>query len=922
MKKWFKKPSYFVLFFAGLLVLSAESRAQNKKLTFEDVMKWEDISSPVISSDGTWLAYNVWPDRGNGYIQIQNVDTETQYSIASGKNPRMTDDGKWIGAFIKPRLVKQMKADDQKPKQGLALLNTDSGETIEIDSVKTYQFSNDGKWALARLYQNEVIKKQAKKNDYLGSEMILMNLVSGQKLHIQGVREAAFDSTSKYIAYSVADTSGEANGLYYRDLTGQPARQQTIEAKEQSIFGNLSWNNQTHQLAFTQAKQDTSCWLDDAYLKMWNPTGSKTQTLVEPSDVAEEWALRMNNKLVWTDDGQRLYFGLMPQNMADIIRRNAQDEQPDSIKIYDRNQILGDKTVALWHYKDPLIKPHAKKSWDNRKKQTYRAVYHLKSDQWVQLADRQMPKVKISQNPEVALGYTGRPYRRLQTWDGSFRDYFIVNLTTGERTRVAEKLRYRAHLSPKGEYVTFYEDKQWHLYDIENDLYRNLMEDIEVPFYNEEFDRPQSPPSYGLAGWMKDDQAVLIYDKYDLWEFATGQKEATNLTGDGRDRDIQYRIMKTDKDRSFFDPSDELLLRSFYDTKKTYGFYTLNLEEEGTSKQLETDHKYRFITKAEDANRIFYTRESYDQYPNLWMSSGYHFDDTRRVTDLHLDLHEQYNWGQAELVSWNSLDDGRELQGALIKPDNYEEDKEYPVLVYFYAHDFSQRAYEFNNITNDDRPTLPQYVSDGYVVFLPDIRYKIGAPGSSATKSLVPGVLKLIEMGIADEDKIGLQGHSWGGYETAFMVTQTDIFGAAVAGAPVGNMTSSYSGIRWGSGRARQFQYEKGQSRIGGSLWEYPERYIENSPVFYADRINTPLLIMTGDEDTAVPWYQDMEMHLAMRRLGKKSIMLQYHGEPHHLQEYPNKLDYAIRMKEYFDYYLRHKGEPKWIIEGVPYEGK
>src|SRR5699024_2714617 len=171
-----------------------------------------------------------------------------------------------------------------------------------------------------------------------------------------------------------------------------------------------------------------------------------------------------------------------------------------------------------------------------------------------------------------------------------------------------------------------------------------------------------------------------------------------------------------------------------------------------TRRSSDLDHKYRFITKAEDANRIFYTRESYDQYPNLWMSSGYHFDDTRRVTDLHLDLHEQYNWGQAELVSWNSLDDGRELQGALIKPDNYEEDKEYPVLVYFYAHDFSQRAYEFNNITNDDRPTLPQYVSDGYVVFLPDIRYKIGAPGSSATKSLVPGVLKLIEMGIADED--------------------------------------------------------------------------------------------------------------------------------------------------------------------------
>ncbi|MDZ7683091.1 MAG: prolyl oligopeptidase family serine peptidase [Fodinibius sp.] len=208
------------------------------------------------------------------------------------------------------------------------------------------------------------------------------------------------------------------------------------------------------------------------------------------------------------------------------------------------------------------------------------------------------------------------------------------------------------------------------------------------------------------------------------------------------------------------------------------------------------------------------------------------------------------------------------------------------------------------------------------MVFLPDIRFEVGTPGFSATKSLIPGVNKLIEMGIADPDKLGLHGHSWSGYQTAFMVTQTDIFDAAIAGAPVSNMTSAYSGIRWGSGLARQFQYEQTQSRIGGSLWEYPERYIENSPVFYADRINTPMLMMFGDEDTAVPWYQGIEMYLAMRRLNKDAIFLQYRGEPHHLQEYGNRLDYAIKMKEYFDHYLRGEPAPKWITDGVPYRGE
>ncbi|RPI71788.1 MAG: S9 family peptidase, partial [Ignavibacteriales bacterium] len=195
----------------------------------------------------------------------------------------------------------------------------------------------------------------------------------------------------------------------------------------------------------------------------------------------------------------------------------------------------------------------------------------------------------------------------------------------------------------------------------------------------------------------------------------------------------------------------------------------------------------------------------------------------------------------------------------------------------------------------------------------------IGRPGYSAVKCLIPGVQKLMEMGIADSNAIGLHGHSWSGYQTAYVVTQTDIFTCAIAGAPVSNMTSAYSGIRWGTGLARQFQYEQQQSRIGGNLWEYPMRYLENSPVFYADKINTPLLIQHGDEDEAVPWYQSIELYLAMRRLNKDCIFLQYRGEPHHLKKYANKLDYSIKMKEYFDHHLKKEPAAEWITEGMKY---
>ena len=267
------------------------------------------------------------------------------------------------------------------------------------------------------------------------------------------------------------------------------------------------------------------------------------------------------------------------------------------------------------------------------------------------------------------------------------------------------------------------------------------------------------------------------------------------------------------------------------------------------------------------------------------MTAG--FGNPVQLTNLYEDLKNRWAWGHAELVDWLNAD-GKKVQGVLIYPGDYDPEKRYPVLVYYYAR-FSQRLHDFNHPFTNHRPVFAQYASDGYAVFLPDIWFDIGTPGYSATKNLVPGVQRLVEMGIADPDGLGLHGHSWSGYQTAFVITQTDIFSAAVAGAPVSNMTSAYSGIRWGSGLARQFQYEQSQSRLGVSMWENLQPYIENSPVFFADRINTPLLLQFGDDDGAVPWYQGIEMYLAMRRLQKDAVFLHYKGEPHHLQKYPKQ---------------------------------
>ncbi|MBW1689008.1 MAG: S9 family peptidase, partial [Deltaproteobacteria bacterium] len=465
----------------------------------------------------------------------------------------------------------------------------------------------------------------------------------------------------------------------------------------------------------------------------------------------------------------------------------------------------------------------------------------------------------------------------------------------------------------------YYRDRAWHIFDGDDGATRNLTAGLETPFANEDHDYPRPAPGYGVADWIEGDRAVLIYDKYDLWLFPTGGGEPLSLTeGRGRRESTTYRVVDLDDDRDYLRVDERLLLSAYHHERKTSGFCEARAGQPGVRPLVGGQYKLSFVAKARKAERLVYTRESYNEFPDLRVAER-SLDSSRRLSDANPTIAD-FAWGEAELVEWRSAD-GIPLQGVLIKPGGYEPGKRYPVLVYFYRF-FSQRLHEFNEPVVNHRPSFPVYASHGYAVFLPDIRFEVGRPGFSATKCLVPGIQRLVDMGVADPDAIGLHGHSLSGYQAAFVVTQTDIFAAAVAGAPVSNMTSAYGGIRWRTGMARQFQYERTQSRLGGTLWDSRDRYIDNSPLFFADRVNTPLLIQHGDDDGAVPWYQSIELYLALRRLGKECIFLQYRGEPHHLQKYPNKLDYSIKMKQFFDHHLKNEPAPAWMTKGVPYRGE
>ncbi|MFO7732548.1 MAG: prolyl oligopeptidase family serine peptidase [Candidatus Aminicenantes bacterium] len=665
--------------------------------------------------------------------------------------------------------------------------------------------------------------------------------------------------------------------------------------------------------------QDDKARVRTCSLWRWDAATGRPAEAVAADSVPAGWVIPAKNALTWSKDGRRLFFGLKPADMEDPPDPEKKDDKEAPVDLFDWDAILSKREVDVWHWNDPLINSHQKKAWNRLKDQTYPAVLHADTGRMVPLADRELPDIEIGDQARHLLGASSVPYLKEVTWDGDYRDVYLVSLADGSRKKILTRHAGRPDLSPGGKAVVHYEKGDWHLLDTNNGSSVNLTAGLGVPFADEDHDTPGEPRGYGIAGWAADDSAVLIYDKFDIWRFEVPTGRAANLTkGEGRRTRTLFRVVRLDREAPGFAKNERLLLGSHNDGDKREGFWSARVGAPGVTKLFEEPRKFTFLAKAKSADTLLYTRQSYEEFPDLW-TAGPDLSSPKKLTDLNPQI-EEFAWGKAELVEWTSMD-GVPLQGVLIKPGNYEPGRRYPVIVYFYEL-FSQRLHEFNQVVVNHRPCFPFYASNGYAVFLPDVRFDLGLPGPSEVKCLVPGAQKLVDMGVADPARIGLHGHSWSGYGTAYVVTQTDFFACAVAGAPVGNMTSAYSGIRWESGVARQMQYEKQQSRIGGSLWEKPQLFWENSPVFFADRVRTPLLLMHGDEDGAVPWQQSIELYLAMRRLGKDCVFLQYRGEPHHPQKYANKLDYSIKMKEYFDHYLKGAPAPDWLSKGVLYNGK
>jgi dipeptidyl aminopeptidase/acylaminoacyl peptidase len=442
----------------------------------------------------------------------------------------------------------------------------------------------------------------------------------------------------------------------------------------------------------------------------------------------------------------------------------------------------------------------------------------------------------------------------------------------------------------------------------------NITKDVPTSFINEEDDHNViKPPIRTRFGWVKDGVSVLLYDNWDVWNVPVHGGKGTNLTVRGKNEGIRYRSrFRLDPEEKGIDLKKPLYISTYGEWTKKGGVARIDKGKPGAKMLLWDDASFS-IRKAEKADVYFYTRQTYKDYSDYWVTDK-SLKKGKKITEAN-SQQKEFLWSDGSILIDYKSDKGDKLQGALFLPTNYEKGKSYPTIVYIYEKVSQNLNRYYAPSARGFNKTV--YTSRGYAVLMPDIVYKVNDPGMSSVWCVLPAIKAAVASGVVDKDRIGIHGHSWGGYQSSFLVTQTDIFKACVTGAPLTNMISMYSSIYWNSGSANQPIFESSQGRFTGGYWENIEAYTRNSPVYYAKNVKTPLIILHNDKDGAVDWNQGIEYFNTLRRLGKPVIMLQYKGENHGLRKPANQKDYNTRMREFFDHHLRGKPAPKWLKEGI-----
>ena len=928
---------FFSLFAAMLLTVSLLT-AQKKPLDHSVYDNWKAVGAATMSQDGKFTLYVVSAQAGDGYLVQSHLVNGSAFSIERGKTPVITYNSKYAVCAITPfydqtREAKiKKKKPEEMPKDTLCIWTLGRSELTKYPFVTSFKMADEGSLAVAFKTDppadTAVKMKAPKKERGEGSDLMLYYFATGKIDTIRYVADYSFnkEGTRLFIIRKLnsKDTTHTLDGLYQYDLATKTEEALLTGPRKARFF--LPTGDKEEQFFAFYANPDTAKTAEKLINIYSFKKGDREAALVADKNLKglpQGWIISQNRTLAINKEGTRLFFGITPMPL-------------------EKDTTLVDFETAkldIWHYNDDYVQPVQLNRLTQDQKASYLSYLSLQNPQegLVLLATPEYPNVQVPNDWSSDWAYAAgdKPYRIQSQWDADAPvDLYLITVADG----IAKKLLTAATVgnfsaSPQGNYLVWYNktDRAWFSYEVATGMINNLTDRLGVAVWDETHDSPSLPNAYGNGGWREADVAFLVYDRYDVWEVdPSGAKAPVMLTdGVGRKQEVTFRILRLDQDAAIgaarmrmgaaepIKPKETLYFSAFDNVSKFGGFYNKEQGKKGAQMQrlILDGYSYQQLQRSKDGKVFTFAKNNFNESPNLWMTRDL-FKTQVRLSDIN-PQQKEYNWGNAELVHWIS-DNDIPCSGILYKPENFDPAKKYPMIVYFYE-TLSDGLYTYKApAPSASTINISYFVSNGYLVFTPDIHYTIGHPGQSAMNCIMPGVEMLCKNPWVDEKNMAIQGQSWGGYQVAYMVTQTNRFKAAGAGAPVANMTSAYGGIRWGTGLVRQFQYEGTQSRIGKNLWDGFDLYIENSPLFHAERVSTPVLIMHNDKDGAVPWYQGIELFTALRRLGKEVWMLQYNDEDHNLVERRNRKDLSIRLAQFFDHFLKGAPAPVWIKEGVP----
>lgn len=900
----------------AILLLADPVAAQKPAITPADYGRWESLGAASLSPDGNWLAWGLNRVDEMAELRITSMQRDTTIIVPFASGARFTGDTRWLAYSIGASPQERDRADASNPvRNRLGLLDLRTLEQSEVQRVSSFSMSPDGRWIALRGYPPEARTSG-------GADLLVRNLDSATTVSFGNVADYEWADGGALLAMTIRTESGAGNGIQLYDPSTGAVR---VLDSSTSLYRAPSWREDARDLVVLRSQAD-SAFADTTHtILAWRDAGGRTTPLTFDPATADAFPADMRIAEYrgprWSEDGRSIHFGIRPRERAP--ERRPRDTPSDSAMAGDStaapDRSAADEAddvevsdVQIWHGDDFRILPMQEVQANRDLQRTLLAVWWPDDDTFVQAGVDLMENAAATADGRWATETNVEPYRFDAMFGREYNDISLIDLHTGEREVVIGKVRYFMGGSATGRYLLYFEGDDFFTFDTRTGRRTNITASVDAGFANIEYDYPveQFPP-FGVAGWAEDDEAVLVYDRYDMWRIAPDGSAASRLTDGARDS-VVYRYLRTADE-----PDGIVLDRPLY--YRITGEWTkkngIARQRPGRAPQrlLFEDASLGRFTRADSTARFAFTLEDFDDSPD-WFVAGPDFSNPHQVSATNA-FQADYAWGHSELIGYTSQT-GRRLQGALLYPAGWEPGRRYPMIVYQYeilstsVHRYvvpSRRSY-YNHAV---------FTANGYFVLLPDIVYRGRDPGRSAVEAIVPAVQAVIDRGLVDADRVGLVGHSWGGYQAAYVPTQTNIFAASVAGAPLTNFLSMMGAIHWSAGLPETGHWETGQARMDVPYWEDFEAHVRNSPAAFIDQLETPMLMMFGNEDGTVDWHQGVEFYNFARRAGKTDfVLLVYPGEDHGLRQEKNQIDYQRRILQWFGHWL--KGEPAedWITNG------